>query len=132
MKLARQILNVLVLLLTGAGLLYIIQKGSGLTAHPNDAINSADFISIILTALGVILAALALFLGGLAIIGWTSFEAKLAQSAEEFLERRFSTNDQRYVNLIDELKQDVRREMALSRRKAGDIENNSPFDESAA
>ncbi|WP_332746608.1 hypothetical protein [Sphingomonas sp. ZB1N12] len=121
----------IVLMLTGAALLYVLQAGSGLTPSPNDKISSADFISIILTALGVILAALALFLGGLAIIGWSAFESRVKQSSDEFLERRFSTTDIRYVELVQEIKEDVRREIQVARGRKPQIENDSTFDEDA-
>lgn len=131
MRHARDVLLILVLLITGAALMYVIQAGSGLRLLPSDEISSADFISIILTALGVILAAAALFIGGLAIIGWATFEERLRQHSEDFLRRRFSTDDQRYVDLISELKEDVRRELELKKPKAPDLENRSPFDPDA-
>jgi hypothetical protein len=131
MKLVRNILSSVVLVLTGAALMYVIQAGSNLTLLPSDRITSADFISIILTALGVILAALALFIGGLAIIGWATFEDRLKHNSEEFLKIRFSTDDERYVELIKELKEDVRREMDLKKDVPKEIENQSPFDPDA-
>ena len=132
MDAARRLLTLIVLLLSGAALMYVIQAGSGLAFMPSDKISPSDFISIILSALGVTLAALALFLGGLAIIGWSAFEDRVKQNSEEFLERRFSATDPRYVELIEELKEDVRRELEISRRQQPQIENESPFDEDAA
>ncbi|MBB4641959.1 hypothetical protein [Rhizorhapis suberifaciens] len=132
MNQARNVLSTVVLLLSGAALLYVIEAGSNLELTPKGDISAADFISIILTALGVILAALAIFLGGLAIIGWATFEEKLKQNSEEFLKKRFSPEDERYVDLIEELKEDVRREMNLRKQpKTEDIENISPFDPDA-
>jgi divalent metal cation (Fe/Co/Zn/Cd) transporter len=131
MKLARNLLLIVVLLLTGAALMYVIEAGSGLSLMPDKDISHADFISIILTALGVILAALALVLGGLAIVGWATFEEKLKQNSDEFLRKRFSPEDQRYVDLINEIKEDVRREIQLKSRRRQDLENNSPFDPDA-
>ncbi len=131
MKAAQDVLIVMILLLAGAAMMYVIQAGSGLQLLPSDKITSADFISIILTALGVILAALALFIGVLAIIGWATFEDRLKHNSEEFLKRRFSASDQRYVDLINELKEDVRRELELKKPKSNDLENQSPFDPDA-
>lgn len=127
MKVVRNALLIIVLLLTGASLMYVIEAGSGLRLKPNPDISAADFISIILTALGVILAALALFIGGLAIVGWATFEEKLRQNSDDFLRKRFSPDDQRYVDLITEIKEDVRREIQI-RSVRTDIENQSPFD----
>ena len=131
MALARRVLTILVLLLAGAALLYVIQAGSGLAPQPNDKISASEFISIILTALAVILAALALFLGGLAIIGWNSFEARVKRNAEDFLEKRFSTSDQRYIDLVEEIKEDVRREIQVARGRNRSLENDSSFGEDA-
>lgn len=131
MKLARNLILIVVLLLTGAASMYVIEAGSGLVLVPDDNISRADFISIILTALGVILAALALMLGGLAIVGWATFEEKLRQNSDEFLRKRFSPEDQRYVDLISDIKEDVRREIQLNSKPKSDVENQSPFDPDA-
>lgn len=131
MKLARNVPLAVLMLLTGAALMYVIKAGSGLQLLPSDKISSADFISIILTALGVVLAALALFIGGLAIVGWATFEDRLKQHSEEFLKRRFSADDPRYVDLINELKEDVRRELELRKTARKEPENASPFDPDA-
>lgn len=131
MKLARNFLLIVVLLLTGAALMYVIEAGSSLSLMPDKDVSHADFISIILTALGVILAALALVLGGLAVVGWATFEEKLRQNSDEFLRKRFSADDQRYVDLINEIKEDVRREIQLTSKASSDIENESPFDPEA-
>lgn len=111
--------------------MYVIEAGSSLRLRPNSDISSADFISIILTALGVILAALAIFIGGIAVIGWATFEEKLRQNSDDFLKRRFSPEDQRYVDLIADIKEDVRREIQIRSSAANDIENRSPFDPDA-
>jgi hypothetical protein len=131
MKVARNVLQIILLLLAGAALMFVVKAGSGLNLLPSDRISSADFISIILTALGVILAALALFIGVLAIVGWATFEERLKHHSEEFLRRRFSPEDQRYVDLVNELKEDVRRELELKNPKPDEVENESPFDPDA-
>lgn len=131
MKLARDILVIGLLLLTGAALMYVIEAGSGLRFMPGDKVSPSDFISIILTALGVILAALALVLGGLAIVGWATFEEKLKHNSDEFLKKRFSAEDQRYIDLINEIKEDVRREIQIKSNRKIELENQSPFDPDA-
>lgn len=111
--------------------MYVIEAGSGLRLTPNSDISASDFISIILSALGVILTALALFLGVLALVGWATFEERLKQNSDEFLKKRFSAEDERYIELINEIKEDVRREMQLKAPAKADIENESPFDSDA-
>lgn len=145
-------------MLTGAVLLVVAVKGSGLTFGPNRNISEAEFVSIILTALGVMLTAITVFLGVLAIIGWSTFETRVQQSAdafmlkrfadddpdyqaflkkveekvnqnaEEFLENRFSEDDPRYAKLVEDLK----RASLGGNTETYDEENESPFDENAA
>lgn len=49
------------------------------------SISYVDFISIVLSALGVILMAVTLFVAILAVIGWTSIETKLRAHSIEFI-----------------------------------------------
>lgn len=44
-----------------------------------------DFISVVLTCLGVMLTAVTLFVGVLAVIGWTSIETRLRSHSIEFI-----------------------------------------------
>jgi hypothetical protein len=157
MKTLKQVLIAILLMVTGAFLLVVIVKGSGLTFSPNRSISEAEFVSIILTALGVMLTAVTVFLGALAIIGWSTFETRVQQSAEafmkmrfadndpdyrkfveklelsvnenaeRFLENRFSPEDPRYVNLVE----DIKRASLEGTRQSYVEENESPFAEDA-
>lgn len=127
MKYVYHVLGSILLLLTGAVLMLLLMKGSGLSFSPTDKISPSDFLSIILSALGVMLTAVTVFLGALALIGWATFEARVAQSAEVFLERRFSETDPRYVALVEELKRDSLR----GTRPTYPTENDSPYAEDA-
>ena len=49
------------------------------------SISYIDFISVVLTALGVMLATATLFVAVLAVIGWTSIEARLRNHSIEFI-----------------------------------------------
>jgi hypothetical protein len=119
------------LLVLGAALAYLLWAGSNLRMEPNPNISSADFIAIILSALGTILAALAIFLGGMAIVSWRTFDERVKTHAEAFLEKRFSPSDQRYADLVETLRDDARREAQLARKGEKALENLSDFDEDA-
>lgn len=119
------------LLLLGAALAYVIWSGSNLKLAPNPNIGSADFVAIILTALGVILAALAIFLGGMALVSWKMFDDRVKTHAEAFLEKRFSPSDQRYADLVETLRDDARREAQLAKKDQKEIENLSSYEEDA-
>ena len=119
------------LLILGASLAYVMWAGSNLKLEPNPNISSADFLAIILTALGTILAALAIFLGGMALVSWRMFDERVKAHAETFLENRFSPSDQRYADLVEQLRDDARREAQIARDDQADLENRSSFDEDA-
>ena len=126
-------LGALVLVLLGAALAVVMMKASGMTPTPAAQLSYADFTGIILSALGVILGALAVFLGAIAFVGWATFEAMVERRANKYLEQRFSPEDDRYVQLVQELKEDVRREISLRSHKPAseEVENKSPYDEAA-
>ncbi len=157
MKLVQRAFTAIFLMLVGAMLLVVIVKGSGLTFGPNRSVSEAEFVSIILTALAVMLTAVTVFLGALAIIGWSTFETRVKQSAEAFmkvrfadddpeykifmarvesqvninaetfLEKRFSEGDPRYVQMVEDLK----KASLGGNTETYDDENSSPYDENA-
>jgi len=49
----------------------------------------ADFISIMLTAVSLLMTVLAIFLGVFGFIGWNAIEQKVHSKTEDFLERGF-------------------------------------------
>jgi hypothetical protein len=121
-----------VLVLVGAALAVLIQKASGLDPAPSESMSYAEFTSVILTALGVILAALTIFLGAIAFIGWASFEALVQRKAREYLVNRFGAHDPSVNRDTDELKETIRREIELHSKKSDELpENMSPFDPDA-
>jgi len=105
-------LNSLILILLGASIVYVIELGSELQLLPSDRIGPADFLAIILTALGVIIAAVTLMVGALAIIGWNNIESRVDRKIDEkssiYLQRRFSDDDEAYVQFVEDIKEDVR------------------------
>lgn len=74
----------------GAILLLIVQYSVQLPSADKDMTYS-DFISIILTALGVMLTALTIFLGVLAVVGWTSIESKLRDHSISYFKDQLSS-----------------------------------------
>jgi hypothetical protein len=62
--------------------------GAALASHfgtSSISISYVDFISVVLSALGVLLMAVTLFVAILAVIGWTSIESKLRAHSIEFI-----------------------------------------------
>ena len=104
--------NVIICLLLGAALMYVIESGSRLQFVPSSTVGPTEFISIILSALGVILAAMALLIGVLAIVGWNSIqnqvERKIKDHAGDYLSKRFSDDNGEYLQFVEDIKEDVR------------------------
>ncbi len=129
MKYIPHIVCLLLVVALGAILLLVVQQAAHLPPS-NGTISYADFLAIILSALGVMLTALTIFLGVLAFVGWTTFESKMKSSSEEFLEKRFSPVDPRYAELVEEIKEDVRREVRIAevneRQAKENLENENP------
>lgn len=124
-----QVVAAIILVLLGAALIVVIQKASGLSPQPAAEMTYAEFTSVILTALGVMLAALTLFLGAVALIGWTSFESLVERNTSEYLEKRFGTKDTPTID-TNEVRETVRQELALTAPSASqEPENESPFGE---
>lgn len=68
------------------------------------SISYVDFISIMLTSLGIILTALAVFIGILAILGWNSIEDKLRDHSHDYISRQLEEGNP----LRDDIRRSVR------------------------
>ncbi|WP_152485837.1 hypothetical protein [Euryhalocaulis caribicus] len=58
-----------------------------ISSSPN--ISYTDFISLMLTAISVLMTILAIFLGALGIIGWNAISSKVRSKTDEFLSDGF-------------------------------------------
>ncbi|QKR99204.1 hypothetical protein F9288_05715 [Sphingomonas sp. CL5.1] len=66
--------------------------GGGLTRHfgtSSYTLSYADFISIMLTAVSLLMTVLAIFLAVLGFVGWTTIEQKVHNLTDDFLKRGF-------------------------------------------
>lgn len=117
--------------LFGAGLLIVAQSAAGLQP-PHDSVTTADFLGIILSALGVMVAILTLFLGVLAIFGWTAFRTIIEDKFEDLFRRRFDANNPAYGALVDQLVEDARArnaaEAIANQPSANDPDLNADLD----
>lgn len=123
-----------ILLLLGAALMYAIDAASGLEFTRSENLTPAEFITIVLSALAVILAALTLMIGALAIIGWNSIQArverKVDESSEDYLKRRFSDDDEEYQQFVEDIKEDVRvRLLSYTRQFQRELEEDDELEQ---
>lgn len=91
---SRKSLGVLSLKLIGLALLCVISGliGGALTRNFGSSsytVSYADFISIMLTAVSVLMTVLAIFLAVAGFVGWTTIEQKVHSKTEDFLAKGF-------------------------------------------
>ena len=98
----------------GACLLMVLLDGSGIQPIVRRDIPTADFLGIILSALGVMVAILTFFLGVLAFFGWTAFRTIIEDKFEELFRRRFDASNPEYGALVNQLVEDARAQNAAA------------------
>lgn len=62
----------------------------------------ADFISVMLTAVSLLMTLLAFFIAGLAYIGWQSVNTKVASEVNSFLRRGFEDGQPLHKMLVEQ------------------------------
>lgn len=112
----------------GAGLLHIVQE-AGALRPPHDDVSTADFLGIILSALGVMVAILTFFLGVLAFFGWTAFRTLIEDKFEELFRRRFDASNAEYGKIIEQLVEDARAQTLVLSADDELPENTQPADQ---
>lgn len=117
MNILKQIAYVFILLVNGAALLFLVVEGSGLSLSPSPNVSGSEFVSIILSALGVVLAAVTVLLGILAIIGWATFESRVEESAKAFLSERFRPGSEEYDEVFEKIKGELLNNLESSVQK---------------
>lgn len=79
--------------------------GGGLTRHfgtSSYSLSYADFISIMLTAVSLLMTVLAIFLAVVGFVGWTTIEQKVHGKTEDFLVKGFE-KDGRLDRIVVEM-----------------------------
>ena len=79
--------------------------GAALTRHfgtSNYIISYADFISVMLTAISLLLTLLGFFIAILAFIGWNSISGKVASDVSKFLADGFKDGQPLHKMLVDQ------------------------------
>lgn len=86
--------------------------GGALNRHfgmSNYSLSYADFISIMLTAISLLMTVLAIFLGVFGFIGWTSIEQKAHSKTEQFLSSGFADGGRLHRMLFERVEEALRR-----------------------
>lgn len=107
-----KILGPLAAALIGAAVTLLLLHASGLEPRAKEDIPMADFMVIVLAALGVMVAILTFFLGVLAVFGWTAFRTIINDNFEDLFRRRFDASNTEYAEAMSRLVEDARAKMA--------------------
>jgi len=82
----------LVAAFAGAAMLLILLDAAHLKPSSLSDMSQADFLAVILSALGVMVAILTFFLAILAIFGWTAFRTIIEDKFEDLFRKRAAAN----------------------------------------
>jgi hypothetical protein len=112
----------LFMIAVGAWLFAFVLRGSGLELKPSNSLTYGDFISLMLTSLGVMLAVLTIFLAVLAILGWASFKSLIEDAIQNYLKDRFGSDGDADPLSKDDRKllEDLRRERLIDEGREPD------------
>lgn len=120
---------VLVLAFSGAGAYGIVQAASALSpfsvvnANPTTKLDYADFVSIMLTGVSLILAALGFVVAILAIIGWNSIGERVSSLAQTFLKESMSEGGELHNLVKSEAQSSIYQNMQISMKTGGELHN---------
>jgi len=110
----------------GAAIILIVLDASHLRPSIRNDVSNADFLAVILSALGVMIAILTFFLGVLAIFGWTAFRTIIDDKFEDLVRRRFDANNPQYGQMVSRLVDDARAQLQAEKPPIDDLPENDP------
>lgn len=92
----------------GAAAFALVLWSAGVQAAVRSELSSVDVVTIILGALGVMIAILTLFLGVLAIYGWATFRSIIEERFDEAMRQRFDPSKDEYKSLLTKVIEDAK------------------------
>lgn len=127
MKDPLEIAKLLFCIIVGAVLALLIFHENEVRLNVSGTITYEDLIALILTSLGVLLAALAVFLGVFALYSWRNFNSRVKNHVEDYL-NEFVKPTERY-EAISALLEDHKEKTKRLAEVEKELENLSNFDE---
>lgn len=92
----------------GAAALSLVLWSTGVRASMRAELSQVEVVTIVLGALGVMIAILTLFLGVLAFYGWATFRSIIEERFDEAMRRRFDPGDDEYQLLLTKVIEDAK------------------------
>lgn len=127
MKLKHILLSagIIVLSLVSAAIGALLSRHVGVSTY---AISYADFISVMLTAISLLMTLLAFFIAILALVGWNTIADRVRDATREFLEGGIKENGAIYT-ILKQTSERVTYEGVSEFRKGEDNEEDGKHDE---
>lgn len=100
--------------------------GGALTRHvgtTNFTLSYADFVSIMLTAISVLMTVLAIFLAVAGFVGWTTIEQKVHSKTEEYLARGLEEGGRLESMVVGVIERKTENYLARGLEKGGQLES---------
>jgi len=113
------IVSLVLAFVLGAAALSLLLWSTGVRASMRAELSQVDVVTIVLGALGVMVAILTLFLAVLAFYGWATFRSIIEERFDEAMRRRFNPAEDEYQSLLTRFLEDAK---SLQLTKEADTE----------
>lgn len=102
------VVSLIVAFVLGAAALSLVIWSTGVRASMRADLSQADVVTIVLGALGVMVAILTLFLAVLAFYGWATFRSIIEERFDEAMRQRFDPAKDEYQVLLTKIIEDAK------------------------
>lgn len=86
----------------------------------NYTLSYADFVSIMLTAVSLLMTVLAIFLAVLGFVGWTTIEQKVHSKTEDFLAKGFEKGERLDLVVVEQIERKTEEIMFKGIQRVGE------------
>lgn len=102
------LVSLLLAFVLGAAVLSLVLWSTGVRGSIREELSQIDVVTIVLGALGVMIAILTLFLAVLAVYGWAAFRSIIEERFDATMRERFDPAKDEYKALLTKVIEDAR------------------------
>jgi hypothetical protein len=102
------VVSLILAFLIGAAALALVHWSTGVQPSVKAELSQVDVVTIVLGALGVMIAILTLFLAVLALYGWATFRSIIEERFDEAMRQRFDPSKDEYQSLLTKIIEDAK------------------------
>ncbi|MFN2474305.1 MAG: hypothetical protein ABR588_10370 [Sphingomicrobium sp.] len=107
-SLGSRVVSLVLAFVLGAAAFCLILWTGGVRPVVRQELSSIDIVTMVLGALGVMVAILTLFLGVLALFGWTAFRSIIEERFDHKMRERFNPANDEYKELLKNVVEDAK------------------------